>query len=246
MPHLGNASWQIDDATHSSYLSRDLEYEVASACRLFNEYPNEPFTTIPGVVNQDGLALLNELPIPKNGECPVEALLAHNVGKVLVSIMGRISLSNTECDLQPERVAASLKNEFGKDVELAPHRDLLDGHAVIYNWNVEGDLSHTIDGYEIPIVSNQIVAINGSANWQEVTAAVYDERPVNVWEFGGTTAVHSVIGRGITSRNRLLVYADGRETNFTQLFADDYGPRPDMADNLLFIGLRPSFGIYIE
>jgi hypothetical protein len=43
-----------------------------------------------------------------------------------------------------------------------------------------------------------------------------------------------------------LVYADGKDTRFTQIFEDEYGPIPAIADNLLFLGLRPSLGFYIE
>lgn len=246
MAHLGTADWQIAEATHSSYLNRDLETEVLSVCEFFRTCPREPFTTIGDVLTNEGLELLGDIKLPPNEKYETSKLLAHPVGRILVSLMGRISLSNAEYELQPERVAVSLKNESGENLALPPHRDLLDGHAVLFNWNVTGDLHYVIDGYELPVVDNMLVALNGAANWQEVTAAIDGNPPERIWRFGGTTAVHSVVGSGLTSRNRLLVYADGQDTTFTQIIEDEYGPVPEIADNLLFIGLRPALGLYIE
>lgn len=246
MAHLGNSDWQIGEAAQSPYLSRDLESEVESVCEFFEECPREAFTTIPDVLGGNGLDLIDKIDVPKNGKYKNKKMLAHPVGSVLVSLMGGISLSKSDCDLQPERVVASLRNETGRDVVIPPHRDLLDGHAVLFNWGVKGNLRYFIDGNELKIRDNMIVVLNGSANWQEVTAAVHKKKPEGVWKFGGTTALHAVVGRGRTVRNRLLVYADGVDTNFTQIFEDEYGPVPEMADSLLFMGLRPSLGIYVE
>ncbi len=57
--------------------------------------------------------------------------------------------------------------------------------------------------------------------------APYEQVPERVWRFDGTTDVHAVTGKGYTSRNRLLVYADGEDTKFTQIFEDEYDPAPE-------------------
>jgi hypothetical protein len=246
MTYIAAAEWQLPNTGQSPYFTRNLEAETASVGEFFKICPMEAFTTIPDVLTQEALDLLNGLEIESNSKYDLTKLLAHPVSRALVSVMGKLSLSNGEYGLDPNRVSASMRNESGEDISVGPHRDLLDGHAVLFNWAVRGDLNYVIDGAKLPVTNNQILVINGATNWQEVTSAVYSDLPKDFWRFGGTTAVHAVTGTGYTSRNRLLVYADGEDTAFTQIFEDEYGPVPEVKDNLLFLGLRPSLGFYIE
>ena len=197
------------------YLNRDLDHELTAICKGFAAFEPKPFAKVPEVLTPVGLDQLEELEVPVNGKCDPDVLRHHRVAGPLAETMGRISLANNYYQLK--NIVASLRNETGDNLQVLPHRDLLDGHAVLYNYGVEGDLYYIINGEEQPIVSNELVILNGAYDWIDVSDYIDENPSPDFRQFGGVTALHAVEGRGFGSRDRLLVYADGRRTLTTQI-----------------------------
>jgi hypothetical protein len=106
----------------------------------------------------------------------------------------------------------------------------LDGHAVLYNYGVEGDIYYAIDGKRTRIENNSLHVLNGSAIDIQLSscmsleaAQALDDETRNRFtlykSIAGTTLPHAVQGEGPTSRKRLLVYADGLQAVMPQLAA---------------------------
>jgi len=195
--------------------------EIQALTESLNKFDPEPYGIIPEFLTDEGLRILGQLEVPINGKCPEEELLAHPVGGPLAQTMGRISLANMDLRSEPRNITYSLRNETGENTLIEPHRDLLDGHAVLFNYGVSGELFYVLDGKEHRMKSNEMVVLNGAAVWGDVTNFLpgqEDNDPFDGWRtLGGVTIAHEVRGKGPTSRNRLLVYADGQETLFTQI-----------------------------
>jgi hypothetical protein len=203
------------------YLNEDTAEAIAVVCEFLNRFDPLPFGVIPDFLTAEGLSLLEELEVPVNGKCPEEVLLAHPVGGPLARTMGSISLANMDLRFDPTTTTNSLKNETRENFRLPPHRDLLDGHAVLFNYAVVGELFYVLDGVRRRIRDNELIVLNGAAVWGDITNFLpgqEDSDPLSDWRTnGGVTMVHAVEGEGYTSRNRLLVYANGRETTVTQI-----------------------------
>lgn len=203
------------------FLRDGVTEEIAELSEALNKFDPLPFGTIPDFLTEEGLRFIEELEVPENGKCLEEALLAHPVGGPLAMTMGRISLANMDLRHNSIQTNHSLKNETGDNLILEAHRDLLDGHAVLFNYSVIGDLFYVLDGVIYPLNNNELVVLNGAAVWGDITSFLpgeEDSDPRKSWRsLGGVTMAHSVVGKGYTSRNRLLVYANGRETTVTQI-----------------------------
>ncbi|MDB5163484.1 MAG: hypothetical protein JWS12_101 [Candidatus Saccharibacteria bacterium] len=220
MPRIGEVTPRPVEALNP-YLTEGITDAVAEVCESLNKFDPLPFGIIPDFLNERGLSLLEQLDVPMNGKCPEEALLSHPVGGPLAQTMGRISLANMDLRHDSTRTTFSLKNETGENVGLEPHRDLLDGHAILFNYAVSGDLYYVLDGKRHRIKSNELVVLNGAALWGDITNFLPGEEnndPFSGWRtLGGVTMVHAVESKGFTSRNRLLAYAEGPETLVTQI-----------------------------
>jgi len=207
---------QLDD-----FLRGGVDDAITELCTALNRFDPPPFRTIPELLTEEALEKLNDLPVPENGKCEEEVLLAHPVGGPLALTMGKISLSNMDMRSESSRTAYSLRNETGENLVLDAHRDLLDGHAVLFNYSVAGNWFYVLDGVRYKIRENELIVLNGAAEWGDITDFLpgHDEEdPFNGFRhLGGVTMTHAVIGEGLTSRNRLLVYGDGRETTTTQI-----------------------------
>lgn len=203
------------------FLQADAPEAIAEASLSLNKFDPLPFAIIPDLLTEEGLSLLEDLEVPTNGKCPEEVLAAHIVGGPLAETMGSISAANRDMRHEPNQTIHSLKNETGVNLVLAPHRDLLDGHAVLFNYGVSGNLAYILDGEPHDLKANELVILNGAAVWGDVTNYLpgheTDDPYTTFRHLGGVTITHSVVGTGLTSRNRLLVYADGRETSVTQI-----------------------------
>jgi hypothetical protein len=213
MPRYGE-TLVYPDPELEPFLRVGVNSAITDLCIFLNKFEFDdqgnfeppPFGTIPDLLNQ---------------KCPEEVLMAHPVGGPLARTMGRISLSNMDLRYQSTRTAHSLKNETAQDFLLEPHRDLLDGHAVLFNYAVSGDLAYLLNGERHPLKNNELIVLNGAAEWGDITNLLPGKEnsdPFSSWRsLGGVTMVHSVVGKGFTSRNRLLVYADGCKTSVTQI-----------------------------
>lgn len=198
-----------------------VDAAITELCIELNRFDPPPFRVIPQLLNDESLELLADLYVPENGKCDEEVVLAHPIAGPLALTMGRISLSNMDMRSESSRTAFSLRNETGVNLVLEPHRDLLDGHAVLFNYGVTGNLFYVLDGIKYELKNNELVVLNGAAEWGDITSYLpghEGEDPYNSFRhLGGVTMIHSVVGEGFTSRNRLLVYGDGRPTIVTQI-----------------------------
>ena len=229
--------------------SRDLGDEVSKLCDSFRAPYLEAFGTIPDILDPVALGSLHSIQPSPNTKCETEKLLSHPIGRELVRLMGSISLSNPWYQLNSGGVIASLKNETGDNLHIKPHRDLLDGHAVLFNWGVQGDLKYMIDGEYYAFHDNELVVINGAADWLDVSLYSGREWRKGRSHFGGVTVAHGVQSMGWTTRNRLLVYADGQETRFTQIpVSEDDTKRVHQhyLNNPISYALRPELPRYGE
>lgn len=199
------------------YLQRPIDDDMLWSAEYMKAPSMGGYCHIGGLLTDEGIALLNELPVPEAGKCPEELLATHPVAGPLVETMGRLSLTNRYNELNPPNVKASLRHETGEDIVLGEHQDFLDGHAVVYNWDVNGSLIYIIGGKEITVDSNELIVINGAAELISVEGLLKNNSSRR--SYGWATKPHNVIGSGRTSRKRLLVYADGVETTITQLVA---------------------------
>ena len=203
------------------YLRQGAVEEIAALTESLNKFDSEPYGIIPELLTDEALRILEQLEVPVNDKCPQEELLTHPIAGPLAQTMGRISLANMDLRSEPRSIEYRLRNETGENVRIEPHRDLLDGHAVLFNYRVLGELFYVLDDKEHRMKSNEMVILNGAAVWGDITNFLpgqEDNNPFDGWRtLGGVTVGHTVQGKGFTSRNRLLVYADGRETLFTQV-----------------------------
>lgn len=203
------------DPALEPYLQRPIDLDML----WVHEYTKAPaeghYAHISDVLTPEALALMDELPVPFNGKCPSELVEQHPVAGPLVRTMGRISLFNRINRPDVSKTQVSLRHEAGQDLALGEHRDFLDGHAVIFNWDVQGDLRYTIGDRRPKIDSNEIIVVSGCADFIPTDGLVLP--PNEDKEFGFATKPHGVIGKGFTSRKRLLVYADGVDTTVNQI-----------------------------
>ncbi len=220
MPRIGEKPPRVPDEL-KPYISSHVEETVRSVCESLNKFDPLPFGIIPSFLNSEGLILLEQLEVPRNGKCSEEDLLGHLVGGPLAQMMGRISLANMDLRHDSNGVTHSLKNETREGISIEPHRDLLDGHAVLFNYAVSGDLFYVLDGEKQRMVNNEMVVLNGAAVWGDITNFLpgeEDNDPHSGWRTnGGVTMAHAVESEGFVSRNRLLTYAHGRDTLVTQI-----------------------------
>lgn len=197
------------------YLNRPIDDDLRWLYEYMKAPVVGPYAHILDVLSSAALKSLQELPVSVNGKCPTETLLAHAVGGPLVKTMGRISLMNRYNPTDPDNIVASLKDETGTDISLAPHKDFLDGHAVLFNYGVVGKPQYIIDGKVVELSENEIVVLNGSYEQVDVSDLALDPTV----QYGNATPTHAVVGEGFTSRKRLLVYADGMPTTNCQITA---------------------------
>lgn len=220
MPRIGKLAPRPVE-TLTRYLTEGVTDAIKDVCESLNKFDPLPFGRIPDFLSDEGLSLMDQLDVSVNDRCSEEVLLAHPVGGPLAQTMGRISLANMDLRHGSTRTNFSLKNETGDSVCLKPHRDLLDGHSVIFNYAVFGNLYYLLDGERHGINSNELVILNGAALWGDITNFLpgqKNNKPYDGWRtLGGVTMVHAVESEGFTSRNRLLAYAEGRETLVTQI-----------------------------
>jgi hypothetical protein len=206
------------------HLRSGITEEIGALTESLNKFDPLPYGIIPDFLTPDGLAALKQLEVPLNGKCPDQLLRAHPVGGPLAATMGRISLANMDLRSKAKETVFSLKNETGEGVFVEPHRDLLDGHATLFNYGVLGELYYVIDGERLRLDDNALVVLNGAAVWGDITNFLPGEEGSLPWmgwrTMGGVTSVHGVESTGPASRNRLLVYAGGRETVTTQIPPD--------------------------
>ena len=210
------------------FLSKGSDDAITELCIYLNKFELTDddfvpprFATIPNLLTKEGMHALENLVVPENEKVPEELLLAHPVAGPLALTMGYISLSNMDLRSKETEMAYSLKNETGNDLVLPEHRDLLDGHAVLYNYKVEGELLYVLDGQERELKNNELVVLHGAADWGDITEYLPGHEGDDPWDsfrhLGGVTMAHSVVGNGYTSRNRLLAYVSGQKTNVTQI-----------------------------
>ncbi len=203
------------------YLTEGIPNAIAKVCESLNKFDPLPYGVIPDFLTDEGLALLEKLEVPLNDRCPMDEVLSHPVAGPLAKTMGRISLANMDLRYDSTGTTYSLKNETGEDVHLEAHRDLLDGHAVLYNYAVSGNLYYVLDGERYRMKNNELIVLNGAAVWGDITNFLPGEEnnePEDGWRtLGGVTMVHAVESDGFASRNRLLAYAEGPNTVVTQI-----------------------------
>ncbi len=205
------------DPALEPYLQHPIDLDML----WVHEYTKAPveghYAHISDVLTPEALALMDKLPVPPNGKCSTDIVEQHPVAGPLARTMGRISLFNRINSPDANKIQVSLRHEARQDMVLDEHRDFLDGHAVIFNWDVQGDLHYTINGRRPKIDSNEIIVISGCADFVAIDGLVLP--PNEDKGFGFATKPHGVVGVGSTSRKRLLVYADGAETVINQIAA---------------------------
>lgn len=220
MPRIGEVAPRPVEALHP-YLTEGATDAIAEVSESLNKFDPLPYGVIPNFLTDEGLAFLEKLQVPLSSKCPIEEVLSHPVAGPLAKTMGLISLANMDLRHESTGTTYSLKNETGEDVHLEPHRDLLDGHAVLYNYAVLGNLFYVLGGERYRIKNNELVVLNGAAVWGDITNFLPGKEnndPEDGWRnLGGVTMVHAVESDGFASRNRLLAYADGPNTAVTQI-----------------------------
>jgi len=200
-----------------TFIGEHVEFEAHNITESFRKFIPPAFGIIKKVLSPEGLALIKGLDVPTNGHYDMDEFRALEAGRSLLTLMIDISMANRYYPFDRRNVGARLKNISGNHVLLQPHRDLLDGHAVIYNYDIRGEIEYVIGGEKHISGDNELIILNGAADWQDITEFVRENPTPGSHHFGGVTELHSVYGKGITSRNRLLVYAEGQDTLVTQI-----------------------------
>ena len=220
MPRIGEKLvYATDDLL--PHLSDGAGDTITKLCSLLNQFDPPGYATIPNLLNDDALRELEGICVADNQWYPTAELLEHPIAGPLAQNMLNISESNMDMRCPTMGTKISLKNETGSGMLVKPHRDLLDGHAVLFNFLVSGALFYVLDGVVRPVRQHELVVLNGAAMWGNVTDYLPAKEGTvhpDAWQsLGGVTVAHSVVGIGHTSRNRLLAYCDGRETGLTQI-----------------------------